>query len=94
MYSIIFSILSQRESRPLTNGCQMPIHSPPPAAHGLEFGEEGLHGAFRRHDLHHVVQVDRMNVGRPVVGRPAGRKLDQLALVGLEHIGHVIAHQR
>jgi hypothetical protein len=30
MYSIIFSIRSQRDSRPLTKGCQTPIQSAPP----------------------------------------------------------------
>ncbi len=31
MYSIIFSMRSQRDSLPLTKGCHTPIHRPPPA---------------------------------------------------------------
>ena len=35
-----------------------------------------------------------MNIWWPVIRRPTGRHLDQLAPLGFQNIRHVVAHQR
>jgi hypothetical protein len=69
----------------------------PEAAHRtgrVVFLDEGAKAVGRPADGHEITDLFEMGEGRPVVGAPMRRNLDEFPLGRLQQIGQVVRHQR